>query len=213
MSLMKRLRSETREQHEAIERTPLAKGLLAGTLTRHLYGRQLAAYFVVHDSLEHAVYDNKDHRVQALAQVCPRRSLWIESDLAALGARWEDLVPSLSSSRVIGAIGRDQGASLVGRLYVMEGSSLGALFLLPRLRETLGLLSDECRYYSGLGPKTMEQFRSFGAEVDASFTSPAEQEAAIEGARSMFREVQAMFEEIQPVPSVSRASVPCGATL
>lgn len=212
MSLMKRLRTETREQHEAIERTALSKGLLVGSMTRELYTRQLAAYFVVHETLEHALLQSRDPRVLRLGEFCPRRSQWIESDLAALGARWEDFAPSLSSTRLIAAVSQAQGAALAGRLYVMEGSSLGALFLLPRLRDTLELRCEECRYYAGLGPKTMEHFRAFGAQVDAAFTSTAEQEAAIEGARSMFREVHQMFDEILPGPQVPRASVPCSAS-
>ena len=94
-----------------------------------------------------------------------RRSTLLQHDLEALGSAvpsGEDALPQsvMESSAVTG----DPRSMFLGRMYVMEGSTLGGQYIARHAEETLGLVSGEGNsYFRGYGEATGERWREFRA--------------------------------------------------
>ena len=179
-----RLKSETRAAHDAAERTSFGRWLMEGMLSRREYAAQLMAYGALHAALERAFAANARLR----GRLGGPRSAWCASDLDVLA---EDVVPGPATVRAIEAWQSTltEPASipwLLGCAYVMEGSALGSAFLAPRLEESLGLRSDELRYYRGNGRDTMRVWQEFRALLDAELADLDACEHAIRAAKCAF---------------------------
>ena len=88
-------------------------------------------------------------------------STLLQQDLQAMGAKaGEETLPqsNMESSAVIG----DPRSIFLGRMYVMEGSTLGGQYIARHVEETLGLSSGEGNsYFRGYGEATGERWREF----------------------------------------------------
>lgn len=102
---------------------------------------------------------------EAAARLEPLRSGWLSSDLAALGTPpWR-----LVASGCCGSLPRlDCAFSVIGAMYVVEGSALGGRGL---ARHLAGLLGDETlrgrRFFSSDGADTGRAWRAFGERLSA----------------------------------------------
>jgi len=127
-------------------------------------------------------------RIEGLGYADRRRSPLLEGDLAALARA--GVFPSLEeghSARVPPLVVNGPGAAL-GCLYVIEGSTLGGMVLARWIKSRLG-------YHGGSGASsfaahpgaTMNQWRAFGALVDARVASvPADRAPMIALAQTTF---------------------------
>jgi heme oxygenase len=194
---MARLRNETREEHVATEETALARAMLQGTLTLAEYESQLFAYHLVHEAIDRSLARSAFARSIAGASVKASR---IAADLAALGAR-ADVGGCEGAARALVALAQEADpAGLLGIVYVMEGSSLGAVVLCRRIKETLALPPEALTYYSGDGSATLERWAAFGARMNAGLVDDADQERALTAARATFVAIRRLFDAIRPAP-------------
>jgi heme oxygenase len=199
-NVMARLRAETRDCHVATERTRLASAIARGTITLPQYVAQLQAYQSIHLILDALAQDSTDARVRAVLVEDMNKTALLASDLEALARvpRALPREPEGSLRRYITTILSDSrdGASLLGHLYVFEGSTLGSAILLPKLVASLGLSEAQSSYYRGYGDTTFAHWESFKTRMNAALADEGSQSQAVAAARRAFTGLCAVFEQI-----------------
>jgi heme oxygenase len=197
VDVMPRLKAETRPEHLATERTELAQAILYGRLTVPEYKAQLLAFHDVHEAIDRAVARTaRTREVAGPSARTPR----LASDIEALASVADLRGPAFeeaSASLVAHVDGADE-AQLLGIVYVMEGSTLGAAILYPRIKEHLALPDEAMSYYCGDGSASLDRWRAFGARMNASLLDAGEQDRAVEAARATFVALRLLFDAIRP---------------
>jgi heme oxygenase (biliverdin-IX-beta and delta-forming) len=152
--LLSRLKIETREAHERIERD---LDLMSERLTLRRYGAVLTRF--------HAFLCAWEPRIAAVLEdeafLGPRRKLpLIEADLAALGlpATRQDVIP-LSFIR--------DRASAMGSLYVLEGSTLGGQHIVRHVQRVLGLSGPGTLFFGSYGREVGRRWHAFRSVLEA----------------------------------------------
>lgn len=202
---MERLRAETREEHEATEATELSRAMLAGTVSREAYKAQLRAYHQVHHALERSLEAaaKESPAVRAVVSQAGKKTPALSDDLDRLADVVATDSPALRTAvaALVRVVSQVDAAALLGALYVLEGSSLGAMVLLPKLQQTLGLKKDGLSYYRGHGAETGSRWGTFGQRMDEALASAASQDAAVATARATFAELRVIFDAISAAPA------------
>jgi heme oxygenase len=197
VTVSRRLRSGTRAWHEALETTGFATAMLAGTLPLDRYVGQLAAYRVVLEILE----------TELARATCPSvGSVWspdlaklplVERDLRHFAARGTALEPCLAAERFADEIRRTAATEpreLLGFLYVLEGSTLGALFLLRYVTEAYRLTDGNGVSYYGSGDRT--RWAAFAERLDRTLGEPDVQERVLAAAERAYHHVALISREL-----------------
>lgn len=192
-----RLRNGTRAWHQALETTGFATAMLAGTLPLDRYVGQLAAYRVVLEVLEG----------ELTRVTCPAvASVWspdlvklplIERDLhhfAALGTAPRPGPSAEEFAREIGRTAATEPRELLGFLYVLEGSTLGAMFLLRYVTEAYRLTDGNGVSYYGSGDRT--RWAAFTERLDRALGEPAVQDRVLAAADRAYRHVALISGEL-----------------
>lgn len=192
-----RLRNGTRAWHQALENTGFATAMLAGTLPLDRYVGQLAAYRVVLAALEG----------ELTRVTCPSvTSVWspdlvklplIERDLhhfTALGTTPQPGPSAEEFAREIRRTAATEPRELLGFLYVLEGSTLGAMFLLRHVTEAYRLTDGNGASYYGSGDRT--RWAAFAERLDRALGEPAVQERVLAAADRAYRHVSLISGEL-----------------
>lgn len=176
-SRAKRMKAATRDAHQEIDDRIMAAAPFA---SRENYARFVRLQYRVH----HAV--DPLFRSGALGALLPdlagrRRLDLVEQDAADLGIALPDLPPAAEAPQ-------DTAAAL-GWLYVVEGSNLGAAFLL-KAAGALGFGEDfAARHLAGHPAGRGLHWRTFTAALDSVPLTDTEEDRAIAGAQAAFRMV------------------------
>ncbi|MFF3376996.1 biliverdin-producing heme oxygenase [Streptomyces sp. NPDC002680] len=198
-TVVERLRASTRDWHDALEATPFASAMTAGTLPVERYVGQLAAYRVVLEALEGElgrVPDPSSDAGDAVWSPDLVKLPLIERDLAYFAGL--GTVPGPWAAEEADAFVADirQRAAdsdlpaLLGYLYVMEGSTLGALFLHPYVTAAYRLPgTDGVAYYTS-GDR--DRWARFTSRMNQAFAAPEAQEQVIAAARIAYRHTAAI---------------------
>ncbi len=147
-----RLREATHPLHVRLSRLPLLNGLTRPDYPWHFYRMLIAAYFHIYRALEAAI-DEAPGRPLLAPYFCydDRRKLpWLMADLAALGVdpQAPEYCP-ISPVRVATPVYVGQ---LIGLLYAIEGSTLGAPIIANALVMTLSVTaSSGARFFECYG--------------------------------------------------------------
>jgi heme oxygenase len=202
-----RLRNSTRARHQALETTGFATAMLAGTLPLDRYVGQLSAYRVVLEALEG----------ELTRVTCPSvASVWspdlvklplIERDLhhfAALGTAPQPGPSAEEFAQEIHRAAATEPRELLGFLYVLEGSTLGAMFLCRYVTEAYRLTDGNGASYYGSGDRT--RWAGFTERLDRALGEPAVQERVLAAAERAYRHVALISGELS-VGLDSRAPV------
>lgn len=202
-----RLRNSTRARHQALETTGFATAMLAGTLPLDRYVGQLSAYRVVLEALEG----------ELTRVTCPSvASVWspdlvklplIERDLhhfAALGTAPQPGPSAEEFAQEIHRTAATEPRELLGFLYVLEGSTLGAMFLCRYVTEAYRLTDGNGASYYGSGDRA--RWAGFTERLDRALGEPAVQERVLAAAERAYRHVALISGELS-VGLDSRAPV------
>ena len=181
------LKAETRALHEAVERTPLAMAMARGTLSEDAYALQLQVWRMLWLPLEILA-----PRLAPVWQPWMIKSEILGDDLAEVGGPrpvTDELAAVLAKRFPLGR------ASLFGRLYVLEGSTMGGAFLGPRLAAALSLPPTRTRYHGVYGKRLRARWMQTRDALDRAI-SPWEIGEAVDGARRTFEQVGEAFSAI-----------------
>jgi heme oxygenase len=176
--VLRMLRTATATEHEAVER---ALNLLDPALERN----RLVA---VLDRL-HGFWQAAEAGLDGWADRCPadaaavdwarrRRAALFAADLRALGGRPEPATPTLEPLP-----GTDEA---LGRLYVLEGSTLGGVFIDRHLAALPGLAGLRVRAFSPYGADTGASWHAFRTTLRARVADGGDAATVVRSARATF---------------------------
>jgi heme oxygenase len=172
------LRTGTAAEHEDVERT---LALLDPELTRHRLAHVL--------DLMHGFWRVAESGLDAWALRCPadaeglewarrRRTALFAGDLHALGA-----AASAGSPELPPVTGTDEA---LGRMYVLEGSTLGGIFIDRHLSGLPGLAGTQIRAFSPYGSETGAMWAAFRRATRARVARGGDAGAMLAAARTTF---------------------------
>jgi heme oxygenase len=217
-TVVDRLRASTRDWHDALEATPFASAMLTGTLPIERYVSQLAAYRVVLTALEDALSRVTDPSAESVWSPDLVKLPLVERDLAYFAdlgtppGSW-----AAEEAEAFAAEIRQRAAasdlhtlpSILGYLYVMEGSTLGALVLHPYVTTAYRLPgTDGVAYYTS-GDRA--RWARFTARMNQALTDPEAQDQVVAAAHSAYRHAAAITAALSvglSPPSPSQAPTP-----
>lgn len=162
------LRKATKDLHGELDHHPLLAPLLRKSLTRRQYGDALGALHGIFAALEEAVWDAAtqagfDYRAR-------RKILAMEADLRELGQGLHPCRISIPAPQNMGA--------LIGMLYTLEGSTLGAQAIARQLPRS-DAWPLPIRYFSGYGDQTLARWQAFWDFADRVCPAEAADEACM----------------------------------
>lgn len=203
-TVMERLRSETRDAHTQTEALPFFAALAAGTLTLPGYAGYLHALSIVYAALEQELLAAEHHALTAVWDSSLRKLPLIERDLAHL--RSHDLPPApvaaLQAQLVAQRIRRrahDDPVSLLGYLYVLEGSTLGGMVLQAQAARSFGLSpAAGLAYLASYEKATKAHWVSFSGRMNSALSDADEQQRVIAAASEAFTGIAQIVESLYP---------------
>jgi heme oxygenase len=177
MTLLERLKIETRRAHDRIER---AIDLERRIASREGYRALLCRFYGFHDAWEAAAGavapDPGFFRQRCKAPL-------LAGDLGALGMTAHEIarLPRCHPLMPLPA-----PAAVLGSMYVVEGSTLGGAIIAREVERRLGLTAETgCAYFRSYGRDTAVMWKSFGATLAAA-SSPEADDLIVESASRTF---------------------------
>ncbi len=214
-TMVERVRASTRTWHDALEATPFASAMIGGALPVERYVGQLGAYRVVLAALEGELSRVTDSSADPVWTADLVKLPLIESDLAyfaSLGTvpgPWAaEEAEAFAAEIRLRAAAADLPA-LLGFLYVMEGSTLGALYLHPYVTAAYRLPgTDGVAYYTG-GDR--DRWARLTVRMNQALPDPEAQDGVLAAAHDAYRHIAAITGALSAglsPPSPSPAPTP-----
>lgn len=203
-SLSDQLRDATASDHDRLEALPFAAALAVGSLPIEGYIGYLRAMAVVHGVMEHELPIEADERIDAIWEDRMRRLPALQRDLAhfhpmAIG----DVPAAQRASAVVGdrLLHRSVEApiSMLGYLYVLEGSILGAAVLGPQAERAFDLDDGHgCAYLAHDSATSGERWRAFRNRLDDLKLNEAERADILAAAHEAYDGIADILSALHP---------------
>ncbi|WP_162815810.1 biliverdin-producing heme oxygenase [Microvirga aerophila] len=177
MTLLERLKIETRPAHDRIER---AIDLERRIASRDRYRQLLIRFYGFHSAWEDVAMA-KAPDPEFFQRRC--KAPLLVKDLQALGLQSTDIerLPACHPLMPLGA-----PEAVLGSMYVVEGSTLGGAIIARDVERSLGLTAETgCAYFRSYGRDIGPMWKSFGAMLLAA-SSPETDDLIIEAASQTF---------------------------
>jgi len=177
MTLLERLKIETRPAHDRIER---AIDLDRRIASKDAYRDLLMRFYGFHSAWENAAGAvAPDPR--SFQQRC--KTALLVKDLTALGLGADEIAQLPHCDPLMPL---PSPAAALGSMYVVEGSTLGGAIIARDVQSRLGLTAETgCAYFRSYGRETALMWKSFGAMLLAA-SSPEVDDSIVESARRTF---------------------------
>jgi heme oxygenase len=177
MTLLERLKIETREAHDRIEN---AIDLDRRIASRDAYRDLLSRFYGFHRAWEEEAADKAPDRAFFQSR-CKTRLL--ARDLEALGLKSDDII-RLPQCRPLMPLPAPE--AVLGSMYVVEGSTLGGAIIARQVEKRLGFTAETgCAYFRSYGRDVAAMWKSLGAML-LEASSPEADEMIVESARKTF---------------------------
>lgn len=181
MTLLERLKAETRPAHDRIETTI---DFERRTASREAYRDLLIRFYGFHSAWEGAAADRAPDR--SFFQRRCKADLLVK-DLKALGMTGDEII---RLPRCHPLMPLPHPAAVLGSMYVIEGSTLGGAVIAHAVERRLGLNAETgCAYFRSYGRETAAMWKSFGAVLLAA-SSPDVDDLIVETAKQTFDVMQ-----------------------
>ncbi|MBK1699799.1 biliverdin-producing heme oxygenase [Thiococcus pfennigii] len=193
------LKSATAEAHGRLERHPFAQGARLGHLRLDSYRDYLHALSILHGTLEHLLDRSDEPALRAVWQPPMARLPALESDLSQLpaqsGGTSRAMAAALEVADDLRLRAGERPVSLLGYLYVLEGSTRGAPRFRRYIEESLGPpAATAASYFAvGVGASWDERWQGFKERLDAAADPPGVREAVLAGALAAFAGLERIF--------------------
>ena len=168
------IRTRTRPLHAQLESSFDLTASLASIPT---YRDLLTRYLSIYKPFEAVLADEPVETLELISWPQRSRVSQLERDLAALGGQTE-VIPVTALPKL------DDLSSLLGALYVVEGSSLGGQIIYRQIQQQLHLdATSGAAFFYGDGDNTGSSWKRFTAILEENITEP---ERAADAAEAMF---------------------------
>lgn len=179
-SVLARLRTETRPEHDAIES---ALDVTSDTLTLHAYIRTLERFYGFYRPLETAIEEIGGWAQRGLDLTQRQKAPLLEADLRVLGVAIPTALPLCTDLPPHGTV-----AAAFGCLYVMEGATLGGQIISRAVEKSLGVTVETGgRFFHCYGDRTGPMWQGFRTAITAATVTVAEQDEVVVAAKATFQ--------------------------
>ncbi|NIR53195.1 biliverdin-producing heme oxygenase [candidate division KSB1 bacterium] len=201
---MDRLKIETREHHQYLESLPFFTILMEEKLPLESYVGLLRAMAVVHAVLEHELPLLANPVISAVWQEEMRRLPFLEKDLSFIETKNIGDVPeaakhALQLAEKIRLWSTPNSVNLLGCLYVLEGSTLGAQVLRPKIAKLFNLRTEGLSYLSSYGNDTAPRWKKFKQRMNAVDLSEQQRKTVVETAHEVFQGMTKIVSALYPI--------------
>lgn len=176
------LRNATHHQHVCLNSHPLLSGLMHSGYSLSNYQTLLCTYFNLYTLLEQRIQAFINNQPEVFDHNQRYKVPWLLKDLA-----YFNLAPKTLSQSTIHFLNIETIGQLIGVLYVVEGSTLGAAHISKSLAKHHGYTQDagSC-FFTGYGENTPPFWQSF-IVFSATISDDSQQcQAAVEAASQTF---------------------------
>ncbi len=211
IKVMAKLKVETKEYHAKLESLPFFKALIDHKLPLESYVNQLQALAVIHSVFENEIAISKDKRVLSIWNDGLKKLRFLQEDLKFFEPRIE--LTHTSCIEAATAITEkirlrrvDNPITLLGYLYVYEGSTLGNNMHRPDISETFHL--DEingCRYYSSYRDDVSTHWKQFSDKMNEVLDNPALHDRIVEAAYEAFAGLEELYKLLYPLDNTEKS--------
>ena len=205
MPIVARLKKETKDCHSRIESLPYFKALMEHKLPLECYVNQLRALAVIHGVLEHEIGSSKDNRIIAIWDDGLKKLPLLEEDLKFFESRVvSDASPSIDAAIAITGDIRlrriENPVTLLGYLYVFEGSTLGNSMHKPDIVATYQLDDwDGCRYYSSYRDQVSSHWNLFSKKMNRTLEDASLHDQILASAHEAFSGLETLYRSLYPI--------------
>ncbi len=208
--LVDELKARTRPMHDALQQLAYFDALAASSVPIESYVGHLRSMSVIHGLLEHAIETRSNPNFSRVWSGDMRKLPLLEKDLRFFEPRAvADLRESAEIAQNIAAEISlrlaDQPISLLGILYVLEGSTRGAVRLAPQVAKTFMLHGDDgLGYLHSYGTTVETHWIQFQQRMNALTLSDDERELIVAAACEFFAGIKPLFAALYPVNPESK---------
>ncbi|MEX0695023.1 MAG: biliverdin-producing heme oxygenase [Rhodospirillales bacterium] len=165
------LRAETSSAHARLEALPFFQALQQGRLPKPAIMSLLRSLAIIYAVVERELLHAADTRIAEFAQHVTAKMPLLTADLEVLDAAGiPSVTPAIRNALQYGAevlADADDPISLVGVLYVLEGSQNGGITLKRSYAHCLGVSEEKLSYFGCYGKDTAANWNSFTAFLNA----------------------------------------------
>ena len=205
LPIMEQLRDATRDLHAQLEALPFVAALFQGRLPLESYVGQLRTLAILHAALELGLTGSTHPAIQAVWEEGMQRLTLLENDLAYFQPRTQGDIPEATTAALtlaehVALRTVQDPLTLLGYVYVLEGSTQGAAILRPQVAEIFHLAGTEgVSYLWNYGDQAAEHWAQFSRRMNGAVTDPTAQRRVVEAACEAFAGLARMFGALYPV--------------
>lgn len=205
LTLMEELKAATFLPHARLQALPFFQALMACQLPLESYVGHLRSLSIVHGILEQALESSSDDRVASVWKDDMRKLPLLQYDLGFFEPRIvADVKDAVDAAIKIAERIRlrsiQEPVTLLGYLYVLEGSTLGAAVLRPQFARAFLLTgTDGLSYLGSYGTEIHVRWKQYQQRMNAIQLSLEEREQIVQAAGGFFTQTQAIFQALYPV--------------
>jgi heme oxygenase len=202
--IMKRLKEETKDYHAKLESLPYFNALIAHTLPLECYVSQLRALSIIHGVLENEIAKGENSTLAAVWDDDLRKLPLLEKDLSFFEHRVildaeSPVEAALKMTHKIRLRKIENPVTLLGYLYVLEGSTLGNRMHRPDISKTFHLEEfNGCHYYASYLEQVPSHWKLFGDKMNAALIDPSAHAAVVEAAHEAFSGLEVLYTALYP---------------
>ena len=200
-SLMVRLKEATRDLHGHAESRTLQMQMFRGEIDREAFAAYLGQLYLVHHALEAALarVAQGHPAVAEVARPDRRHADRLLRDLDHHGVPADSVAPCPAAGRLVESIERrerDMPVSLLGPLYVLEGSTNGSKVLARVLSRAWQSDGSGLSYLDPYGDQQPARWADFKREMDALGLDERDRTEVVEAAREAFQSIADISDEV-----------------
>jgi len=205
MEIMALLKAKTAVYHTELESLPYFGELIAHRLPLGCYIHQLRALSIIHSVLEEQIAGSTNEQIAIIWDDGLRKLPLLMQDLHFFEPRVSSdnsptLEIALSITEKIRLRSLTQPLSLLGYLYVMEGSTLGNHMHQPDIIKSYHLDGfDGSRYYASYKDKIQAQWQQFTVRMNAVLDDSALHGPIVEAAHETFTGLASLYHALYPI--------------
>lgn len=189
--------------HQSAENGAVARGLVAGELSKSAYITLVSQMYLFARRLDEAIRAHRETQplLRALIDDEQLQSPYYEADLASLGVDAASLEPTLGTAHAIALVEQveaENPADLLALHYVREGANNGNRHVAKRLMQVWGQ-SDLAgmTHLDPYGKTQRSKWDAFKATLNAQPLTDEQKRSLVATGRAMFKAVTAIHRDVE----------------
>jgi heme oxygenase len=210
LSLMEELKAATFSAHTRLQTAPFFETLAACQLPLESYIGQLRALSAIHGVIEQALANCTDERIAFVWNNGMGKLPLLQQDLRYFEPRTvadlkEAVEAALNTADELRLVSLEEPISLLGWVYVLEGSTLGAVVVRPMVARALLLAGEDgLAYLHSYGSAIHDRWAEYKQRMNALRLSPEERSQVAQAACQLFDKLETIFRALYPFQPKSK---------